>query len=123
VTSIGIKPVTTFRFRADHGASILRLFLNNRGKLCIRDEVKPAKTACSTVLPTGPWHEVQIRILVENPEGRSEVWLNDVPIPELWNSMGLGTDPVAQIEVGEFATGSVFDIAFDDVTVSPTYVE
>lgn len=123
VTIIGNKPVTIFRFRADQGASVLRLFLNNRGKLCIRDDVKPAKTACSTSLPTGAWHEVQIRILVGDPGGRSEVWLNDVPIPELWNTLGLGTDPVAQIEVGELARGSVFDVAFDDVTVSPTYVE
>ena len=122
VTGIGSQPVTVFRFTADDGTSVVRLLLNNRGRLCIRDDVKPAKTECSTALQTGTWHEIQVRVLIGDPEGRSEVWLNDVPVLDLWNTMGLGTDPVAQVEIGESAAGSTFDIAFDDVVVSPTYV-
>jgi hypothetical protein len=50
------------------------------------------------------------------------VWLDGSPVPQLSNTGDLGTTNVGQFLLGQTSTTGTYDVAFDDVIVSKTFI-
>ena len=107
--------VNLMRLDSTSGGVRLRLYLTPSGALALKKSSGATLTS-TTILTSGVWHELQLRLLVGQP-GRSEVWLDDVRIAALSVSQNFGTGKIAGVSLGETQTGRTADVAYDDVVV------
>lgn len=113
------------KFRTANDGSIVGVFVNNLGKLGYRNDTASHTTfgtAPETVVSPGVWHELQVRLFINGPDGQIEFWLDGNRIAELSKTEGFGTTPIGRIQLGEKNTGVTFDIAYDDVAVDTEYI-
>jgi hypothetical protein len=73
----------------------------------------------STTLPIGAWTEVEVRTVV-GTAGSVELWVDGAPV--LTRADNTGTTPISKIQIGGSATGRTYDVRFDDVVASPSFV-
>ncbi len=110
------------RFRTATGAALLTTFLSSTGKLGYRNDTTGVSTTSSTGVSTTAWHELQVHALVNDAASQVDVWLDGVKVPELSNVQSLGTSPIGKLELGDPSSSRAFDIAFDNVVVSSSFV-
>lgn len=103
-------------FRRSTGAAIALVGMNAGRKLIMRNAVSGATYVSSTVVTTGTWHEVEIRVLV-GTSGRADVWYDGSPVTALSRTGNFGTNPMTRLMIGD-NTARTFDLAIDDVSVA-----
>jgi fibronectin type 3 domain-containing protein len=114
VISQGSGTVTLLKLKTGTGAQIIRLFLSTTGKLATRNDVTGVSTTSSAGVAAGRWHTAQMHVLVNDTEGKVEVWLNGVKIDALSGTASLGTTPIGRVQLGDDATGRSYDLRFDE---------
>ena len=70
----------------------------------------------------GVWHDLQVRVGINGSAGEAEFWLDGNRVNVLSKTEAFGTNPVGRIQLGENATGTNFDVVYDDVTVDTRFI-
>lgn len=119
ILEVDSKPLTLMRFRTAKGSGIARVFRTGGGKLALRNEVNGTTTTSTTSVGVGGWHDLHVRLLVNGSGGQIEVWWDRNRVDALRKTTSLGSAAIGRIQLGETATGHLYDIYFDDVSVTP----
>ena len=115
--------VNLMRFRNGLLAAspIATLFVSSTNKLGLRDDATGVATTSTTVVSSG-WHTAQVHVTVNGASGSTEVWLDGTQIASLSQTMDLGTNPVARVELGDPSSARTFDVAFDEVAFDTDFI-
>jgi parallel beta-helix repeat protein len=114
--------VNLLKLRTATGTALFGLFRNSAGNLGYRNEVAAVSTTSTTPVTTGVWHEVQVRVRINGASGESETWFDGVRIPFLSKVESFGTTPIGRLQIGENSSGKVYDVAFDEVVASTSFI-
>src|SRR5919106_2834400 len=114
--------VNLLKLRTATGTALFGLFRNTAGNLGYRNEVAAVSTTSSTPVSIGVWHEVQVRVRINGASGESETWFDGVRIASLSKVENFGTTPIGRLQIGENSSGKVYDVAFDDVVASTSFI-
>jgi chitodextrinase len=112
--------VDLMRFRNGSGGSKLSLLVNANGKLATRNATGTS-TASTVSINTNQWYTVEIHGQIGSPS-TTEVWLDGTLVPELGATGDLGTTNFGQFLLGHTGATGTYDVAFDDVTVSKSFI-
>ena len=112
------SPVWLTRVRTASNANVVKVLVNNAGKLVYRNEVAGVTRSSSLVVTNGSWHRLQARVTIAGSNGRVQVSLDGSPVPGLDRVESLGLTPAGKVEVGNRPTGKTYDLALDDVVVT-----
>jgi hypothetical protein len=66
----------------------------------------------------GSWQTLQVHVRISDTASQVEVWYNNVLVSVLSRTEALGLNPIGTLQLGENTPSLIYDIAFDDVTVS-----
>jgi hypothetical protein len=107
--------VSLIGFRTSTGVAIARLYIDNLGRLGLRNDADGASVlGPSTKLSS--WQSVELHLFINGTSSTVEVWLDGNRVLSAQTTT-LGTAPIGQVQIGENQTGRSYDIAFDDVVV------
>lgn len=115
----GDNPVALLRLRDGAGAALLTIGVDATGGFEARAD-RTGVTADFGPVTVGEWHEIQVRARVAVGEDIVEVWYDGALVGRL--VVDLGDEPIAAVQLGDDATGRVFDVAFDDVALDTVCV-
>jgi hypothetical protein len=107
--------LTSMRKRA--GGVILHIGVNASGRIVARNNVARTTVKSDVTVPSGAWHELEVRLAVGSGAG-FDVWYDGDATPVLSRSANFGATNIGRIGIGDSSAGRVFDVAFDDVTVA-----
>jgi hypothetical protein len=122
VVSQGANSVNLVKLRTSGGGYIGGLSLSNTRKLTLRNDVASTTTTSTRTASLGAWHELQLHVVIADVDSQVAVWLDGTAVSDLTLTQGLGSAPIARVQIGDTATGRSFDVAYDDVVASSTYV-
>jgi len=122
IISQSTNTLRLLRFQTATGSSILGLYVNKGGKLGYTNYVASTNTNSTTVVSRGVWHEAQVRVFINGAVSQVEVWLDGIRIDSLSKADSLGTTAIGRILLGDSSTGRSYDVAFDDVSVSTSFI-
>jgi hypothetical protein len=103
------------------GSSLVGVMVRSSGKLAYRNDVSDGTTTTTTTVTVGTWHEVQVHLVVNGANGLVELWYDGSLVSS--KSENLGTTGIGRVQVGDNASGKTYDVAFDDVDVSTSFVQ
>ena len=118
-------PLNLLRFRNAAAAAnpIATLSVSATARIQLRNDVTGTLSLSSTVAQDGSWHTAEVHILVNGTNSQTEVWVDGAPVPELSQSgVDLGTTPIGRLELGDPATTKTYDVFYDDVKASGTFI-
>jgi PKD repeat protein len=113
--SQGAMTVALLRFRTATGTSLARLYLTSTGNLATRNDLTGVNTTSSTAITAGRWYTAQVRLLIDGPSSRIDVWVDGASVDALSKTDSFGSTPIGRIELGDSSADKTYDIAFDDV--------
>lgn len=127
-TRVWFKPVSRststnlLRLQTPAGGNVLTLFTSSSGNLMLRNDVGATNVWSSTVVPTGGWHEVQLRARVAGAASQTEVWYDGQRLGELSTTLNLGTGSLGRLMLGDNVRSRTYEVLFDDLTAAPAFV-
>jgi len=111
--------VKLFGVRSRGGTRSLDVFVDQRNRLSLRNNIGAVTTYSSTTVANGSWRKITLHATIGDGTGRVDVQLDGVTVPGLTlTGQRLGTLPFDDLRLGDLATAAVFDIAIDDVAVT-----
>jgi hypothetical protein len=122
VISQAANTVNLFKFRTAANASILSVSINNLGRLSYRNDIAGTAVNSTVSVSKGNWQTLQVHVRIAGTTGQTEVWYNGVLVPALSRTEPLGTNPIGILQLGENTAGLTYDIAFDDVAASLSFI-
>lgn len=96
--------------------NIADLCTDASGRLYSWNYVARAGVFSSTVVPTGAWHDVELRVRT-GPSGGISVRYDGADVADLARNAAYGTGAVTTVQVGMEDGGRSYDLAVDDVRV------
>jgi hypothetical protein len=109
-----------FGFRTSSGASIVNTYLDTNGRISLRNNIGGVTTYGTSTVAPGSWHRIVLHALVNATSSSIDVTLDGQAVGLNLTGQDLGSSPIAQLQLGETATARTYDIALDDITVSPS---
>lgn len=103
-------------------SNVATLFVGASGNLMLRNDAYPANLWSTTVVTSGAWHQVQIRVLVKGATSQTQVWYDGQLVGTLSTTLNLGTSPMTRLIIGDNVNSRVYRILFDDVSVSTAFL-
>lgn len=122
IESQGDNSLDLLRLRTATGAGILSVFVSERGNLKIRNLVTAETISSTRTVSIVEWHELQLHVRIDGTSSETEVWLDDASIDALATTTTLGTTAIGRIQMGDKNVGRLFDVRFDDVAASKTFI-
>lgn len=107
-------------FRTSGGASIVNAYLDTNGRISLRNNIGGVTSYGTATVPAGGWHRIVLHALVNGAGSSLDLTLDGQAVGLNLTGQDLGANPVARLQLGETATGRSYDIALDDVAVSPS---
>jgi hypothetical protein len=123
IVSRGSNSVYLSRLRSATGSHQLGLYVSQTGRLSYRNSVTSVNNISSTTVSNDVWHDVQVRVRVAGDSIEIEVWFNGVRISELSRVEPFGTVLPGRFQLGDDSTGRIYDVVFDDLVVSGSFIE
>ena len=117
--SQGPNNVNILRLRNAANGAMVTAFVSSTGKLGYRNDLTGQSATSSTSVTGSAWHELQVHV-VDGESGLVAMWLDGVQVSS--RTEALGANPVRRVDTGDSSTGRYFDVALDNVIVSPTIV-
>jgi hypothetical protein len=108
------------RYRTAGNSSQIGVMVSSAGKLAYRNDVSGVTTTTTTAVTVGAWHEIQIHVVVNGTSGLAEVWYDGAQVSS--KAENFGTTGIGKVQLGDNATGKTYDVAFDDVAVSSSFI-
>ena len=94
------------------------------GRLSLRNNAGSVTSYSTSTIAAGGWQRVTLHAVVNGSSSSLDVGLDGVAVSGLsLTGQNLGTAPITKLQLGDTATGRSYDIAFDDVQVSPVSLE
>lgn len=118
--ALGNQTVQVMRFRTDTNKTLVTISVLGTRKLQVKSNTTGTTVSSTQTLGTG-WHDLQVHGLVDVSSGRIELWLDGAKLIDL-TPTSLGSTAIRRIEIGNRATGKVYDASYDDVTVDTAFV-
>jgi acid phosphatase type 7 len=112
------SPVWLTRLRTGSNGNLMKVMVNNGGKLVYRNDVAGVTRSSTKVVTNVVWHHLEAHVTVAGANGHVQISLDGVPVPGLDRVESMGTSPVGRVEVGNRPTGKTYDLAIDDVDVT-----
>jgi len=100
------------------GGQALKVGLNGKGRLIVRNAVQGQTITSSTTIAPGAWFELAVHAKT-GASGRFDVTLDGVAIAQLSRDADLGGAGLKKLTIGDTSSGRRFSVAFDDVRVAP----
>jgi Big-like domain-containing protein/calcineurin-like phosphoesterase family protein/fibronectin type III domain protein len=101
--------------------SVLGVFVSKTGKLGYRNDISALSNTSTINVSSGVWHQVKTYVQIDaaGGPGHVDVWFDGVLVAQLSQAESLGNAPIARIQLGDNSTTPrIYDVAFDDVTVT-----
>jgi len=120
-----ITQASTFnlmKFRTAANVSLLSVSINSFGQLSYRNDIAGTSWNSAVSVSPGNWQSLQVHVRIADTSSQTEVWYNDVLVPALSRTESLGTNPIGFLQLGENTAGLTYDIAFDDVVASLSFI-
>jgi hypothetical protein len=120
------RTVSLLKFRTASDDSLLTLAVDGSGRLGVHNDVIGAGRTSSQTVSPGEWHAIQahIRVDMTNPAaGMLEIWYDGTLLADLSGAQNFGTSPVGRFQLGEHASGLIYDFVFDDIVLDTGYIE
>ena len=118
----GNNQIALLRLRTVAGDPVLTLFVSPTGALGYHVNVSDRTVESIAVIAHETWHEVQVHARVAGNDSEVAVWLDEQAAPDLNQSLGLGSDTIGRIDLGDNSAGRTFDVLFDDVIADSSYI-
>jgi len=113
------SPVWLTRLRTAANGNLMKVMVDNGGKLVYRNDVTGVTRTSDRVVTNGdPWHHLQVRVTVAGTNGHVQISLDGSPVAGLDRVESLGTAPIGRLEIGNRPTGKTYDLALDDVVLA-----
>jgi len=110
--------VKLFGVRSRGGSRSLDVFVDQLGRLSLRNNIGAVTTYSTTKVANGSWRMMTLHATIGDGTGAVDVQLDGVTVPGLTlTGQKLGTLPFDDLRLGDLATAALFDIAIDDVVV------
>jgi chitodextrinase len=114
--------VDLMRFRNSTGGSKVSLYVSDTtGTLATRNSAGTSTRSSGPTIVAGQWYTVELHAKVASPSV-TEVWLDGVHLTDLDATGDIGSTNVGQFLLGQTATTGTYDVVFDDVIVSKTFI-
>jgi hypothetical protein len=123
VVEQGNNQVAMLRLRTVAGDPVLSLFISPTGSLGYNVDIIDRTVESAAVIAHDTWHEVQVRARVAGNDSEVAVWFDEQNVPELSQKLGLGSNTIGRIELGDNSAGHTFDVLFDDLIVDTSYID
>jgi hypothetical protein len=120
--SQGQNSVFLLLVRSATGAAIAGVYVTANGNLGYQNYVVIKGVTSPVTVQRGVWHELQMRIRIDDAASQIEVWLDGAQIPGLSKTDAFGVAPVGRVQIGESLTGRTFDLVFDDVVADSALI-
>ena len=121
VVSQGLNSINLLRLRSGPTAqALVTLLETSTGKLAYRNEVAGTLSTSGTAVTPNAWHEAELHVLVNDTSSTVEVWLDGVSV--FTATEPLSTVPISRIELGDPSANRTFDVRFDDVLASGSFI-
>ncbi|HLO34186.1 MAG TPA: DNRLRE domain-containing protein [Anaerolineales bacterium] len=121
--SQGANTVNLMKFRTPTDISILSISINNLGQLSYRNDLAGTSVNSTVSVSQGSWQTLQVHVRIADTASQIEVWYNDAPVAALSRAEPLGINPIGILQLGENTAALTYDIAFDDVIASLSFIE
>ena len=119
----GNNQITLLRLRTVAGDPVMSLFVSPTGALGYYVDVSDRTVESTAIVAHGTWYEMQVHARVAGNSSEAGVWLDEQAVPDLSQSLGLGSDTIGRIDLGDNSAGHTFDILFDDVIADTSYID
>jgi hypothetical protein len=114
--------VTLLRFLTASGVPVLRVYATVSGALGYQNERRGTGVTSAGALLSPGWHDLQVRVLLNGTAGEVEFWLDGIRVTDLARTETLGLTPIGRVQLGDEASGHVYDVAFDQVALATSFV-
>jgi hypothetical protein len=119
VVSLGSNVVDLFKLRTGSGVALLTVFASPTGVLGYQNNVTTASTYSRTKVSFGVWHSLEVRVTIDGGNSQTQTWLDGQPVADLTKTESLGTTPIGRFQLGENITGRSYDVALDELSLTP----
>jgi chitodextrinase len=109
-----------FGFRTSTGASIVNTYIETSGRISLRNNIGGVTTYGTTTIAASSWHRVVLHALVNGANSTVDLSVDGNDVGLNLTGQNLGSNPIAKLQLGETSTGRTYDIALDDIAVSPS---
>ncbi len=72
------------------------------------------KVVSPVTVSTGAFHELELGLVIKGTTSTTQVWLDGTLVPSLSRTVNLGAVPIAQLQIGQVASGGTYNVTFDD---------
>ncbi len=120
IISQGTNTVNLMKFRTPANISILSVSVNNVSQLSYRNDIAGTSWNSTVSVSQGNWQSLQVHVRMADTASQVEVWYNDTLV--LSRTEPLGPNPIGFLQLGENTAGLTYDIAFDDVAASLSFI-
>jgi hypothetical protein len=122
IISLAANTVNLLKLRSSVDTSIWSVSINNLGQLSYRNDVRGTSINSAQSVVQGAWQSLEVHLKVAGVSSQTEVWLNGALVSALSRTDDFGSNPIGRVQLGENTGGLTYDIAFDDVIVSTSFV-
>ena len=77
---VSSESVWLTRLRTGSNGNLMKVMVNNGGKLVYRNDVAGVTRASTQVVTNGEWHHLQARVTVAGANGHVQILLDGVPV-------------------------------------------
>jgi hypothetical protein len=110
---------TLLRFLKADKTSVVEIAVKPTGQLGYFSNAVKRVRWSTTTLPAAAWTEIEVRAVI-GTSGSAQLWVNGTSV--IARSENLGASPIAKIQIGDNTKGRTYDVRFDDVVASPSFV-
>ncbi len=115
ILSLGSNAVNLMQFFAPNGRPIVTVRVNPSHKLIYWDNAAGTGVASDHSVSLGGWHNLRVHLHISGTSGQVQIWYDGAEILSLSRTGNFGTAPIGQLVVGEWRSGLVYNIAFDNI--------
>jgi hypothetical protein len=118
VLSQGANSVYLMKLRTATGVVVGGLYRQSGGQISFRNDIAGVTVpGIATVTPES-WYTLELHATLN----AIEVWLMGNKLTELSGPQNLGTSPFGRLQLGDNMGSRTYDVVFDDVVVSTSYI-
>lgn len=122
VISQGANTVNLMKFRTATDTPILSVSINNLGNLAYRNDLTATSVNSAVNVSPGSWQSLEVHVRIADTASQIEVWYNNSLVSALSRIEPFGTNPIGVLQLGENTPALTYDIAFDDVAASLSFI-
>ena len=118
ILSQGSNALNLLRTQTAAAGNLVTLFVNQNGKLMVRNDHQGVNIWSPQTVTQGEWHLAEVRLAVNGASSELEVWLDEAPQGSLSGSLDVGATPIGRFLIGDSVPGRTYDALYDAIVVS-----